>query len=120
VFDPSKWRVLGLVLAAGIAFVALIHYWGSLPAWVQDMVTRAIPEPNPFFGAVWSWVRGASSAAPDEKPGRLRLCVNADVPAYGNMQDRADKGLQWLREHKKERNYPVDKPEIMCNDRSRI
>jgi hypothetical protein len=41
-------------------------------------------------------------AAPDEKPGRLRLCVNADVPAYGNMQDRADKSLQWLHAHKKE------------------
>jgi hypothetical protein len=41
-------------------------------------------------------------AAPDEKPGRLRHCVNADVPAYGNMQDRADKGLQWLHTHKKE------------------
>jgi hypothetical protein len=36
-------------------------------------------------------------AAPDEKPARLRLCVNSDVPAYGNMQ-----GLHWLREHKKE------------------
>lgn len=28
--------------------------------------------------------------------------MNADVPAYGNMQGRADYGLQWLHTHKKE------------------
>ena len=50
-------------------------------------------------------------AAPGEKPARLRLCVNADVPSYGNMREREDKNLQWLRAHKEEFGRAIDEDE---------
>jgi hypothetical protein len=106
--DQGNWARIGVALAAGIGVVALITYWDRLPAPVQDMVARALPEPNPIFGAVWSWVRGALPPTPGEKPARVGLCINAGVPSYGNMREREDKALQWLRAHKEEFGRAVD------------
>lgn len=83
--------VLGIVPLFGqLAFIVLA-FVGAYFLIEAKFDWREAIEPTP-----------QTMAAPDGKPTRLRLCVNADGPAYGNMQDRADKGLQWLREHKKE------------------
>jgi hypothetical protein len=83
--------VLGIVPLFGqLAFIVLT-FVGAYFLIEAKFDWREAIEPTP-----------QTLAAPDEKPGRLRLCVNADEPAYGNMQDRADKSLQWLHAHKKE------------------
>ena len=93
----------------------LIHYWDSLPTVVRDSVARALrgpalPEPElaPIPAAVWSWLRGTFRTAPEEKTARLQHCVNADVPAYGNMLDRTGKALWWLRLHRETWGSAID------------
>lgn len=89
--------VLGIVPLFGqIAFIVLAFVGAYFLIEAKFDWRKAI-EPTP-----------QTMAAPDEKPTRLRLCVNAEVSAYGNLQDRADKDLLWLRAHKEDFGRYID------------
>jgi hypothetical protein len=108
-------------LPLNVIAIMRIKGWDWWPALIGAVVLGIVPVFGQlafivltFVGAYFlveakfDW-REATASRPQIMADRLRHCVNADVPAYGNMQDRADKELQWLRAHKKEYLTEVEK-----------